>query len=94
MTRCWLGVVNDVHYDFAFDPKDTSKLWLAVGPRWMVSARLQPLRSIDRLGGAVNRGVMLRSTVELLIHLMHDQGEVLPNIVRATTARSPAGLLS
>ncbi len=82
-----VAVVNDVHYDFAFDPNDISTLWLAVGPRLMVIARLQPLRSIDRLRGAVNRGVMLRYTVELVIHLVHDQGDVLANIVRATTAR-------
>ncbi len=82
-----VAVVNDVHYDFAVDPNDISTLWLAVGPRLMVIARLQPLRSIDRLRGAVNRGVMLRYTVELVIHLVHDQGDVLANIVRATTAR-------
>lgn len=82
-----VAVVNDVHYDFAFDPNDISTLWLAVGPRLMVIARLQPLRSIDRLRGAVNRGAMLRYTVELVIHLVHDQGDVLANIVRATTAR-------
>lgn len=82
-----VAVVNDVHYDFAFDPADISTLWLAVGPRLVVSVRLQPLRSIDRLRDAVNRGEPLRSTVELLVHLMHDQGDVLVNIVRATTQR-------
>ena len=56
--------------------------------RWVVvSVRLQPLRSIDRLRDAVNRGAKVRSTVELLVHLMHDQGDVLVNIVRTTTAR-------
>jgi zinc transporter len=29
----------------------------------------------------------LRSSVELLVHLMHDQGDVLVNVVRATTNR-------
>ena len=82
-----VAVVNDVHYDFAFDPADISTLWLSVGPRLVVSVRLKPLRSIDRLRYAVNRGETLRSTVELLVHLMHDQGDVLVNIVRGSTQR-------
>ena len=82
-----VAVVNDVHYDFAFDPSDISTLWLSVSARLVVSARLQPLRSIDRLRDAVNRGVALRSSVELLVHLMHDQGDVLANIVRSSTGR-------
>ena len=82
-----VAVINDVHYDFAFEPSDISTLWLSVSPRRVVSARLQPLRSIDRLRDAVNRGTPLRSSVELLVHLMHDQGDVLVAIVRNTTAR-------
>ena len=82
-----VAVVNDVHYDFAFDPSDISTLWLSVSPRLVVSVRLQPLRSIDRLRDAVRRGASLRSTVELLVHLMHDQGDVLVNIVRGSTKR-------
>lgn len=82
-----VAVVNDVHYDFAFEPSDISTMWLSVGPRLVVSARLQPLRSIDRLRDAVRKGVPLRSSVDLLVHLMHDQGDVLVGIVRATTAR-------
>jgi len=82
-----VAVVNDVHYDFTFEPSDISTLWLSISPRLVVSARLQPLRSIDRLRDAVKRGATLRSPVELLVHLMHDQGDVLVNIVRRTTAR-------
>ena len=82
-----VAVVNDVHYDFAFDPSDISTLWLSVAPQLVVTVRLQPLRSIDRLRDAVNRGAQLRSSVELLVHLMHDQGDVLVNIVRTMTQR-------
>jgi zinc transporter len=82
-----VAVVNDVHYDFAFEPSDISTLWLSVGPRLVVTARLQPLRSIDRLRDAVRRGARLNSSVELLVHLMHDQGDVLVDIVRSTTTR-------
>jgi zinc transporter len=82
-----VAVVNDVAYDFAFEPGDISTMWLTVGPRLVISARMQPLRSIDRLRDAVKKGITLRSSVELLVHLMHDQGDVLVNIVRTTTAR-------
>lgn len=82
-----VAVVNDVNFDFAFEPSDTSTLWLSVGPKLVVSARLQPLQAIDRLRDSVKRGSRLRSSVALLVHLMHDQGDVLINIVRATTTR-------
>ena len=82
-----VAVVNDVNYDFAFEPTDISTMCLSVGPRLVISARLQPLRSIDNLRDAVRKGTPLRSSVELLVHLMHDQGDVLVNIVRATTGR-------
>lgn len=82
-----VAVVNDVNFDFAFEPSDTSTLWLSVGPKLVVSARLQPLLAIDRLRDSVKRGSRLRSSVALLVHLMHDQGDVLINIVRATTTR-------
>ena len=82
-----VAVVNDVHYDFAFEPSDISTMWLSVSSRLLVSVRLHPLRSIDRLRDAVKRGAVLHSTVALLVHLMHDQGDVLVNIVRNTTSR-------
>ncbi len=82
-----VAVVNDVRYDFSFDPADISTLWLMVAPRLLVSVRLQPLRSLDRLRDAVNKGTTMRSSVELLVHLMHDQGDVLVHIVRTTTSR-------
>jgi zinc transporter len=82
-----VAVINDVSYDFAFEPSDISTLWLSVGHHLVVSARLQPLRSIDKLREAVKKGVKLRSSVDLLVHLMHDQEDVLVRIVRDTTTR-------
>ncbi|MCB2008935.1 MAG: transporter [Rhodoferax sp.] len=82
-----IAVVNDVCYDFSFEPTDVATLWLSVGPRLVVSARMQPLRAIDRLRESVRRGATLGSSVDMLVHLMHDQGDVLVQIVRETTAR-------
>lgn len=82
-----LAVLNDVLFDFTFDPANIATLWLSVTPHVVVSARATPLRSIDRLREAVNSGESFRSSVELLIHLLRDQGDVLVQIVRETTRR-------
>lgn len=82
-----LAVLNDVLFDFTFDPANVSSLWLSATPRVVVSARSKPLSSIDRLREAVNGGESFRSALELLIHLLRDQGDVLVQIVRETTRR-------
>ncbi|MFM6990069.1 MAG: CorA family divalent cation transporter, partial [Rhodoferax sp.] len=82
-----VAVLNDVHYDFSFEPSDISTLWISVSESLIVTARLQPLRSVDRLRDAVRRGARIASSVALLVHLMHDQGDVLTNIVRQVTTR-------
>jgi zinc transporter len=82
-----VAVVNDVAYEFAFDPSEIATLWMSVSPRVAVSARKHPLRSIDRLREAVNGGARFGSTVDLLNHLMRDQGDVLVRIVREATQK-------
>ncbi|WP_281077064.1 CorA family divalent cation transporter, partial [Variovorax paradoxus] len=44
-----IAVINDVHFDFSFEPSDISTLWIAVGARLVVTARSKPLRSVDAL---------------------------------------------
>jgi zinc transporter len=58
--------------------------------RLVVTARLRPLRSIDRLRGEVRTGHSFRSSAELLAELLHDQAAVLSDIVRQSTARADA----
>ncbi len=92
-----VAVVNDVAYEFAFDPSEIETLWVNVTPRLAISARLHPLRSIDRLRQAVREGVRFGSSVAFLNHLLHDQGDVLVRIVREATVKVDAiedGLLS
>lgn len=80
-----LAVVNDVVFNFGMVSSDVSTLWACVRPRLLVSARLQPLHSVDRLRSSVKRGERFGSTIELLVHLFGDQGDVLTQIVRETT---------
>lgn len=82
-----IAVVNDVLHDFSFNPSDISTLWVSVSRHLVVSARRKPLQSIDRLRHAVQSGEVIRSSVELLTHLLRDQGDVLVKIVRDTVAR-------
>jgi zinc transporter len=82
-----IAVINDVHFEFSFEPSDISTLWIHVGPRLVVTARTKPLRSVDALRTAVKAGDAPRSTTELLEHLLRAQADVLVNIVRGVTAR-------
>ncbi len=85
-----VAVINDVAYEFSFEPSEISTLWLTVRPDMLVSARSRPLRSIDRLRQSVRQGVRFVSPTALLIHLMHDQGDVLVQIVRRATLQVDA----
>lgn len=82
-----VAVVHDILFDFAFDASAIATLRLCIGPRFMISARLRPLRSVDRLRASVRSGTAFRSPAELLADLMHDQADVLVQIIRRTTAK-------
>lgn len=81
------AVVNDVAFDFAFEAQDVATLWMSVDRRLVVSARRQPLRSVDRLRQAVKGGAALASSVDLLDHLLRDQADELQRIVRGAAER-------
>lgn len=83
-----IAVVNDVLHSFSFEASDISTLWINVSERVVISARRQPLQSIERLRQAVRGGEPIRSPVELLTHLLRDQADVLVNIVRDAVARA------
>jgi len=80
-----VAVINDVAYDFAFEPSEISTLWLTVTQHMLVSARVHPLRAVDRLRQSAKQGDAVNSPVELLTHLMRDQGDALVQIVRKAT---------
>lgn len=82
-----VAVVNDVAYEFAFEPSEIATLWMTVNQRLAISARSHPLRSIDRLRQAVKDGCRFDSSMALLNRLMHDQGDVLVRIVREATVQ-------
>ncbi|HEY7682286.1 MAG TPA: transporter [Gemmatimonadales bacterium] len=77
-----VAVLHDVLFDFTFDPESVSTVYLCMAPRFVVSARLRPIRSVDRLRGTVRAGHVFRSPAELLAQLLHHQAEVLTDISR------------
>lgn len=82
-----IGVLNDVLFDFSFDPSQVSTLVFSAAPRLMVTARSKSLRSIDRLRVSVKQGAQFHSSTSLLIHLLRDQADVLVSILRDSIAR-------
>ncbi|QYY32208.1 MULTISPECIES: transporter [Cupriavidus] len=79
-----LAVVNDVIYNFGVSSNDISTLWACADRCLLVTARAKPLRSVDKLRAAVRRGEGFRSPLDLLVHLLRDQADVLVQIVRET----------
>ena len=82
-----VGVIHDVLFEFSFDPAAMSTVSLCVTRRYLVSARLRPLRSLDQFRLAVKNGATFRSSAELLGHLLREQAAVLVDIVRKVTGR-------
>ncbi len=77
-----VAIINDVLFDFSFEASDVSTLWLSVNERVVISARVKPLLSIDRLRATVKNGENFTSPVDLLVHFLRDQADVLTQIVR------------
>lgn len=82
-----IAVLNDAHFDFAFEPSDIATLWTSVAPHLMVTGRTRPLRSVDALRTALRAGNAPGSSVALLAELMRTQASGLVDIVRGVTQR-------
>jgi zinc transporter len=82
-----VALINDVIFDSSFDSSNVSTVSICLEPALLVSARLRPLRSVDRLRAVLRSGTTFRSSAELLGQLLHDQANVLVDIVRQATAR-------
>jgi zinc transporter len=83
-----VGVFHDVQLELGQDASEVSTVSLSADPRVLVTARLRPLRSLDRLRAAIRAGETFRSTGELLSHLLRDQADVLMDVVRKSTVRA------
>lgn len=82
-----VAVINDILFDFKFDPAAVATASLCIEPHLLVSARLHPLRTMDQLRTDVRSGKMFRSPAELMARLLSDQADALANILRQTTEK-------
>lgn len=80
-------LIHDVLFDFTFDASAVATASLCIDLRLLVSARVRPLRSVDELRTAVRAGQVFRSPIDLLLHLLSDQANVLVDILRKSTIR-------
>ncbi len=81
------AVLNDLTFDFDYDASNMATLWVFASPQLVVTARLHPLRSVDRLRHAIKSGERIESSVALLDHLVRDQADELQRMVRTATER-------
>ena len=82
-----IASIHDVQFNTSFDSANISTVTIWMEPRLVVSARLRPLRSVDRLRASLKAGQPLRSSAELLAQLLREQAQVLVDIVRQSTTR-------
>jgi zinc transporter len=82
-----IASIHDVQFNTSFDSANISTVTIWMEQRLVISARLRPLRSVDRLRAAVKSGQTLRSSAELLAQLLREQAQVLVDIVRQSTTR-------
>ena len=82
-----IAVINDVVFDFSYDASQIAAVWMCVQHNCVVSARVQPLRSVDRLRLAVRAGDCFATPVSLLVHLLRDQADVLQKIERDSASK-------
>jgi zinc transporter len=82
-----VAVVHDVLFETSFETAAVGSSSVCIGPQLLLSARLRPLRSMDKLREAVRAGHVFNSPVELLAHLLREQANVLSEILRRSTTR-------
>lgn len=82
-----VAVFHDVQLELGYDASEVSTVSLSADRSVLVTARLRPLRSLDRLRASIRSGESFRSTAELLAHLLRDQADVLMDVVRKATVQ-------
>jgi zinc transporter len=70
-------VLGDLHFEFDADPDRLGVLRLYVDEDIVVTARLHPLKAVDRLRLEVRGGVALASTMSLVIRFVEDVTDIL-----------------
>lgn len=82
-----VAVIHDALFEFTLDPESVSTVTLCMTPHFLVTVRLRPVRSLDRLRQSVKSGRPFESPTALLAQMLRYQAEVLIDIVRTAATR-------
>lgn len=80
-----MGVVGDLHHDFADDPTRVGTLRIFFDDRRFVTSRRSPLRAVDRLRHSVEKGDCERRPVPLLAELLHHLSDAFAGVLVEAT---------
>jgi zinc transporter len=75
------GVLGDLHYDFDGDPDRLGVIHLYVGVDLVVTARLHPLKVMDQLRWELRSGMVVASTLRLVVQFVEDFTNILARVV-------------
>jgi zinc transporter len=76
----FVAVLGDLHHDFDADPEGFGSLRVYVDAHVMISGRVHPLRSVDRLRRELQRSVAPESPIELFEQLIEQLAETVAGV--------------
>jgi zinc transporter len=79
--RGFAGILGDLHFDFDGDPDRLGEIQIFVDEGLVVTARLHPLKVIDRLRLELRRGMAVTSTLRLVIQFIEDFADVVATVI-------------
>jgi zinc transporter len=79
--RGFAGVLGDLHYEFDDDPDRLGVMHLCVDERLVVTARLQALKVADQLRLQLRGGMVVPSTLRLVIQFLEDFSDTIATVV-------------
>lgn len=75
------GVLGDLHFEFDGDPDRLGTIHLYVDADLVVTARLHPLKVVDQLRVELRQGLVIASTLRLVVHFVEDFSDVLAVVI-------------
>jgi zinc transporter len=75
------GVLGDLHFEFDGDPDRLGVIHLYVDADLVVTARLHPLKVVDQLRVDLRGGMVVASTLRLVIQFVEDFSDILAAVI-------------
>ena len=75
------GVLGDLHFEFDGDPDRLGVIHLYIDADLVVTARLHPLKVVDQLRVDLRGGMVVASTLRLVIQFVEDFADILAAVI-------------